>query len=154
MSDARFGPFGVYLGFALLAGVATAYQPGVNSAFAAHTPSRVYGAVLNFVVGAITMILVTLAMRVPAPQVSAISAAPWWSYIGGMLGAFFVTTAVLLVPKMGNASYLAAMITGQLIASVAIDHFGQMGLQQHSFTWGKGLGILLMLGGVACIKLL
>jgi transporter family-2 protein len=154
MSDARFGPYGIFLLFALLAGVATAYQPGVNAAFAAHTPSRLYGAVLNFVVGAITMIVVTLSARVPAPQSAALASAPWWSYIGGMLGAFFVTTAIMLVPRMGNASYLATMIAGQLIASVAIDHYGHMGLDAHPFTWGKAVGIALILAGVFCIKFL
>jgi transporter family-2 protein len=154
MSDARFGPYGLFLVMALLAGVATAYQPGVNAKFAEHTPSRLYGALLNFVVGSMAMVVVTLIARVPAPTGVGLAQAPWWSYLGGTLGAFFVTTAVMLVPKMGNASYLAAMIAGQLIASVAIDHFGHMGLEPHPFTWGKALGIALMLGGVVCIKYL
>ncbi|MBU6412438.1 MAG: DMT family transporter [Planctomycetes bacterium] len=154
MSEARFGPYGLYLLMALLAGVATAYQPGLNARFASHTPSRLYGALLNFVVGAFAMGLITLLARAPAPTSASLSAAPWWSYLGGTLGAFFVTTAVMLVPKMGNASYLAAMIAGQLMASVVIDHFGHMGLDQHPFTWGKAVGIALMLAGVLCIKFL
>lgn len=154
MSEARFGPYGLYLLMALLAGVATAYQPGLNARFASHTPSRLYGALLNFVVGALAMSLITLLARAPAPTSAGLSAAPWWSYLGGTLGAFFVTTAVMLVPKMGNASYLAAMIAGQLMASVVIDHFGHMGLDQHPFTWGKAVGIALMLAGVLCIKFL
>ncbi len=154
MSEARFGPYGIFLFMALLAGVATAYQPGLNAKFAAHTPSRLYGALLNFLVGALAMGVVTLLARVPAPTSAGVSAAPWWSYLGGTLGAFFVTTAVMLVPKMGNASYLAAMIAGQLVASVVIDHFGHMGLDPHPFTWGKALGIVLMLTGVLCIKFL
>ena len=139
---------------AVLAGVATAFQPGVNSKFAAFAGDRIHGGVINFAVGFATMLLVVAVTRSPLPSPATLAQGPWWMWIGGVLGAFFVTTAVFLVPKLGAASYLAAMIAGQLLASVFIDHYGAMGLPEVKVTVGKVLGVVLIFAGMLCVKLL
>lgn len=140
--------------FAVLAGMATAFQPPINAQFASHSTSRLHGGWINFVVGAIVMTTVCLVMRTPLPAASKIGAAPWWAYLGGVMGAFFVTTAVFAVPRLGAVNYLVLLIVGQMIANSVIDHYGWMGMTQHAFTWGRGIGLLLIVAGVACIKLL
>lgn len=145
---------GVQTLLAVSAGVATAYQPGMNAKFASIAGHRMHGGVLNFVVGAVGLLLVAAAMRVGPPTAAAAMAAPWWSWFGGLLGAYFVVMALTLVPEMGAGSYLTAMILGQLVASVVIDHFGQMGLSVQPISAGKLVGIVLVMIGVACVRLL
>lgn len=137
---------------AMLAGLATAYQPGVNAKIAAFSTSKLHGGVVNFAVGLMAMVMVSLLARTPLPEPARVGAAPWWAWCGGLLGAFFVTMAIVLVPRMGAAPYLAAMIAGQLIGSVVIDHFGQMGLAIQTVTWGRAVGVVLVLAGVGCIR--
>ncbi len=143
----------VMLALAALAGVATAYQPGINARFADHAGARVWGGVANFGVGLFAMGIVTLAMRPGMPVTERIGAGPWWMWLGGVCGAFFVTLALILVPKIGAASYLSAMIAGQLLASVVIDHFGHMGLAVREVTPGRVVGVLLVLAGMAAIRI-
>lgn len=143
-------------GYALLAasaGLLTAYQPGLNAKFAAHAGARVYGGVINFAVGLCAMLAVLAVMRPEAPEPNQLSRGPWWMWVGGMCGAYFVTMALVLVPRMGAANYLAGMIAGQLIGSVVIDHFGQMGLAVQPFSIGRAAGILLILAGVLCVRM-
>lgn len=140
------------IGIAMVAGLATAYQPGVNAAFASYSSSRLHGGVLNFLVGAAAMILVCLVVRTPLPEVAKLAMAPWWAWIGGLMGAFFVTSAIFLIKPMGSANYVAAMIAGQFIGTMIIDHFGLMGLNVHSFSLGRGVGLLLMVAGIVCIR--
>jgi transporter family-2 protein len=146
----------LFLILALLAGVATAFQPGVNARFADLAGHRIHGGVINFAVGCLAMLIVWfIASRffgVASPQPSRLAQGPWWMWTGGLLGAFFVTTAVALAPRVGAANYLAAMIAGQLVASLIIDHFGLLGLPQISITPWRVAGIALMLGGLALIK--
>ena len=59
---------------------------------------------------------------------------------------------MILVPRVGAATYLSAMIAGQLLASLFIDHFGCMGLPLRAITPGRAAGALLMLGGMAIIR--
>lgn len=143
-----------YLVLALLAGVATAYQPGLNARFAEHAGARPWGGVANFSVGLLCMVLVIGAMRPALPSTERLGAGPWWMWLGGVCGAFFVTLALVLVPRIGAATYLSAMIAGQLIASVVIDHFGHMGLAVREITPGRVVGVVLVLAGMAAIKLL
>ncbi len=141
-----------YLGLALLAGVATALQPAINAKFAEHAGARVYGGVINFAVGLATMLVVTAVLRPGVPRGESLAAGPWWMWAGGVCGAFFVTLALILVPKVGAANYLAAMIVGQLLASLVLDHFGALGLAVREITLPRVAGVMLMAGGLALIK--
>lgn len=141
------------LALALLAGVATAYQPGINARFADHAGARAWGGVANFAVGLAAMAIVVAAMRPGVPSPERLQAGPWWMWLGGLCGAFFVTLALILVPRIGAATYLSAMIAGQLLASVLIDHFGHMGLAVREITPGRIVGLLLVLAGMAAIRI-
>ena len=52
---------------------------------------------------------------------------PKWQLIGGLLGVIYIVTAILVVPKIGVAPTLAAVIAGQIIMGTIIDHFGLFG---------------------------
>lgn len=51
-------------------------------------------------------------------------AAPWWSYTGGFIVAFYVFTITFLAPRLGVGTAIALIVTGQVMASLTIDHFG------------------------------
>jgi bacterial/archaeal transporter family-2 protein len=144
------------LALILIAGAATAAQPGMNAQFAKFAGHRVHGGLVNFAVGLLVMLVVwaiaARALNAPTPSPAKLATGPWWMWFGGVLGAYFVTTAVFLTPKVGAASYLSAMIVGQLIASLIIDHWGLLGLPQVSVTPTRIFGGMLILAGMACIK--
>ncbi len=146
----------LYLALALVAGVTTAFQPGVNSRFAIAAGHPIHGGVINFLIGLVCMLAIWAAaagvLGTPSPGVAALKAGPWWMWVGGLLGAFFVTTAVIVTPQVGSANYLAAMIAGQLAASLLIDHLGLMGLPQIAASPVRLLGMVLIVGGMVCIK--
>lgn len=137
---------------ALMVGITTACQPAINAKFAQFTPSRVYGGLVNFSVGLLAMIVVLLVMRTPAATVQQVSQAPAWSWIGGLLGAFFVTMSVYLLPTMGAAVFFSLVIAGQLLGATVIDHFGLLEVPIKHFSWGRLVGMLLMVAGVICIR--
>lgn len=143
---------------ALAAGVATAFQPGVNARFADHAGHRVMGGVANFGVGFLAMLLAWLVAArfagAGTPSAARLAEGPWWMWCGGVLGAFFVTVAVIVTPRVGAANYLSALIAGQLLASLLIDHFGLMGLREVPISAGRVLGVVLILAGMACVKFL
>ena len=137
---------------AVVAGFAVAYQPGVNAKLAQAMPHPLHAAIVSFFCGFAILAIAGLLMRISPPQMQKLAGVPWWSWLGGALGAFFVLTAIVLVPQMGSTSYLACIIAGQLAGSVIIDHFGHMGLAEHPFTPGRAAGILLLVAGAVCIK--
>ncbi len=137
---------------AVAVGIATSYQSGINAKVAQFTPTRLHGGLINFLGGFVVMLVVVSLTRSELPNQAKLAQAPWWAWTGGVLGAFFVTMALVLVPKIGAANLAAGIIAGQLVGSIIIDHFGHMGLPQQPITPGRVAGVVLIAGGVACVR--
>ena len=119
--------WGLLAGAAL--GMALSSQGAINGRLAGHLGGAVPAAVVSFLVGLSTLILITVLFRQPVPSVGGIQAAPWWALIGGIFGAGVVTGAALFVPQIGVANWVAAIIAGQLVGAMVVDHYGWLGVQ-------------------------
>jgi transporter family-2 protein len=78
---------------------------------------------------------------------------PWWIWVGGLLGAFYVLGSIVTAPKLGAATLVALILAGQAIASLLVDHFGWVGFEPHPITGVRVVGVLLLAGGVALVRL-
>lgn len=143
-----------FLLLAFLAGVATAYQPGINARFARQAGGSLWGGVANFAVGLVALSVLTLAARSTLPTPSRLASGPWWMWLGGLCGVFFVLLSIVLVPKVGTANYLVALVAGQLVASLVIDHFGHLGLAVREISAGRVLGVVLVFAGMLLVRYL
>ena len=141
-----------FIGIAATAGMLIAIQAAANGSLRETLGSAWYAAFFSITGTMICAILFIFSTRPPFPSLGLIRTAPWWNWIGGPLGAAFVLSGTLLVPRLGTATFLAAVIAGQLTCSLAIDHFGLMHIQQHPLTLGRTMGAVLIFGGVLAIK--
>ena len=108
---------------------------------------------MNFIVGFAGLITLATILRVPFPQFGSLGTLPWYYWVGGGLaGAFFVFTSLFVAPRIGVTALLAGVLAGQLLASVAMDHFGLLGLQSLPVSWGKAAGIVLLVAGVIMVR--
>lgn len=78
---------------------------------------------------------------------------PWWAPLGGLLGAFAVVAGLLFVDKIGAGPFAGLTITANILMSLAVDHFGLFGIQQHGLNVWRALGGALMVGGIALIAI-
>lgn len=78
---------------------------------------------------------------------------PWWMWTGGLCGAVIVFGNAWLVPKVGVGVFSMALLVGQLGLSMLMEHHGWLGAPRKRITWLPIVGILLMLAGVALIRL-
>jgi transporter family-2 protein len=141
-----------FLLLAFLAGAVLPVQTGVNSRLAGTVGNPTLASLISFIVGTVGLLVYTLALRIPLPQMSALSNAPFWIWLGGMLGAFFIATTTTLAAKIGATVLVGLIIAGQLIVAVLLDHFGLLGFAQHPINLWRILGILLLIAGVFLIK--
>ncbi len=56
------------------------------------------------------------------------------------------------MPQLGAATFIALLVTGQMLASVAFDHFGWLGLVQRPMDVPRLIGVALLIGGVILIR--
>lgn len=131
---------------ALVAGAFMPIQAGVNSRLRFLIGDPVSAAMISFAVGTLGLAAYVIALRKPWPDAALVSAAPWWLWTGGLMGAFFVAASVVLAPRLGAAAMMAWLIAGQLTASVLLDHFGLIGyaLREASPLRLVGAGLLVV----------
>ena len=87
----------------------------------------------------------------PLPTLDDLRSMKWWAPLGGIVGAVAVFAGLTLVQKVGVGTLNGLTIYANLVASVAIDHFGLIGVAGHPVTWLRMLGTLLMVAGVALV---
>jgi bacterial/archaeal transporter family-2 protein len=129
-------------------------QVAMNAKMRTFTINPTYSTLLNFAVGIVGICLV-MGVTVALGQAGSwrgVANAPWWAWCGGLIGAFFVTGGILIVPQVGSASYSVAVIAGQLIGAMLLDHFGWLNLPQYPFSLSRIGGALLLLAGVWLIQ--
>ncbi len=143
----------ILIAFVLVMGGLLSVQPLLNARVAAGAGHPIYGALISVAVSSLTMLLAVLLLRLPAPALRSVAALPAWTWCGGVIGAFFVLSALIATPKLGSATTVALFIAGQLVASMIIDQLGLLGVPQHSLTAGRLLGVGLLVAGVALIRL-
>ena len=137
--------------FALLAGAMLPIQFGINAQLAEWLGGSVRAAFISFVVGATALLVAVLVAARGWPDRA--GDAPWWVWTGGLLGAFYVLGSIVTAPKLGAATLVALILAGQALASLAVDHFGWVGFDEQPVTLLRVLGMLLLAGGVALVRL-
>lgn len=137
---------------ALLIGFVLPVQSGVNAQLRIGVGHPLLAAFISFAVGTIALLGLNIALRVPLPAGEAVAKLPWWHWIGGLLGAAYIYLAILLAPRLGAATLVAAIVSGQMVASLLLDHFGWAGYPQQSLTPARAVGALLVIGGVLLIQ--
>ena len=141
-----------YLLFAVVAGAMIPFQAGINAQLAHWVGGPIRAALVSFLVGTFALLLIAAAQRKSLPSIGRIGDAPWWVWIGGLLGAFYVAGSIVSAPKLGAATLTAAVVAGQSLTSLLVDRFGWVGFKEHPLSAGRALGMVLVAGGVALVR--
>lgn len=138
--------------FALICGAVLTTQVGSNNLLGKSIDNSYIPATANMVTGLVFTVLLLLIVHKALPSAAQLRAAPWWTWLaGGFLGTAYLTGNILLAPRLGAGALVGLVVTGQLLFAVAADNYGWLGFEQHGATLWRGLGCLLMIGGVALI---
>ena len=134
---------------------------GVLQAMGAPMNARLREALINpwlatlisFMVVVALFVVVAACLPRPLPSVQNVTGMPWWAPLGGVAGACAVVAGLLFVDKIGAGPYAALTIGANLIASIALDQFGLLGLPLHEVSLWRAIGAALMLIGIGLIAL-
>jgi len=137
---------------ALVTGMLLPVQVGVNAELRIISGNPILAAAIQFLVGTFALIVVLIAMRVPWPDIGKLSSAPWWVWTGGLLGANYIVVLIVLAPRLGAATMIGAVMTGQMLTSLIVDHFGLIGYPVHPASGWRFVGAGLLLLGLGLIQ--
>jgi bacterial/archaeal transporter family-2 protein len=134
----------------VVAGGLIAMQAPINSMLG-KSVGTFAAASVSFIVGTIALVVITLLVGGGFGDVGEARHLPWYYLMGGILGAVYVTTALVAVRELGAGGVTAATIAGQLTLSLVIDQLGVLGVDERTITWDRVLGVLLLAVGTLLI---
>jgi bacterial/archaeal transporter family-2 protein len=138
---------------AVAAGISVIVQQALNANLRAALGSAAWSGFTSYLVGTICMVLLAVALRDPVPSAAVAARVPWWAWSGGLFGAVFIALAILLIPKIGAATFVALLVTGQMLAALTLDHFGLLGVPVQPATLVRMAGAGFLVLGVVLIRL-
>ncbi len=131
---------------ALISGVLMAVQGSLNAAL-----SKVIGLLeTTFVVhlsGTVILLILLFVVRIGKGNLSALPEAPWYAYLGGAVGVGIIYLVAASIPTLGVANATTAIIVGQVLTAIMIDHFGALGLERITYGWNQLIGLVLLVIG-------
>ncbi|MBS1008776.1 DMT family transporter [Leuconostoc suionicum] len=141
-----------FLGF--LTGMLSALQTAINGHLGKVINSSLKAALISFLVGFITLLIIVLINHYAHKPKQAIQLVqqPWWIWIGGIIGSLFVLGNIFLVPLLGTGLVVVIVLVGQIAGSLLVDQFGWFGAKKNPISAIQLLGLLFMVGGVVLIK--
>jgi bacterial/archaeal transporter family-2 protein len=135
----------------VVAGGFIALQSPINSGLGKHV-GALQGALLSFVLGTLVLLVAAAFARGGLGRIGSVGDVSSWVYFtGGVLGAGYVTAALLSVRTLGTGGVIAATIAGELAIGVAIDQFGWFGVDKQPVDATRLAGIALLAVGVVLV---
>ncbi len=142
----------LFLILAILAGMMMPTQGAVNTRLATYVDGPISAAFISFAVGTIALFIYLIATGVPLSSLANAKDAPPIAWIGGLLGAFFVSAVASSIPRLGVAMTFSLAIAGQMIITLFLDHFGFLGVPVKEISLVRILGVTLITIGVILIR--
>ena len=139
------------LAAAFVGGSLIALQAPTNALLARGVGSAVNAAFVSFVVGTMALLAVAAALGA-RPATGATAALPWYAWVGGFYGAFFVAVAAFAAPRLGVTAFLMVAIAGQLAMALLLDRIGAFGLARIEISPTRIAGILFVLAGAWLVR--
>lgn len=127
-------------------------QALINARLGQMTEGALFASFASFVVGTLILGVAMLATRTALPDLRTVVAQPVWIWSGGLIGAMLVLLVTLMVPKLGAAALICLIVAGQLIGSLAFDHFGVLGPERPADAWRMLGAVLVAVGAVLVLR--
>jgi bacterial/archaeal transporter family-2 protein len=136
---------------ALFAGTMLPLQGALNTKLGHEGQSPFHASMISFIIGAISVALYVFLTRQNVSW-TGLRGATAYAWLGGILGAFYVTVIILAFPKLGPGLTFALVVAGQMIISMLLEHFDILVAQQNPITAVRLGGVALIIAGVILIK--
>lgn len=141
----------IYYALALAAGSGMAMQVVMNAHLRTHLHSPMQATIISLLVSLVAALIYCLIAGDPMPSLGVLREAPWWCWLGGLMGTFYLCSSVVVAPKLGVGLMLCLVVAAQVTAATIIDNWGLMGALVRPASIGRICGIGLIIAGVALV---
>ena len=142
----------LYILFGILAGNALPLQTSVNAGLRKRLGNPFLASLISFLITIATFLLVLLLTegRLSFP-LGNLRGQPFWVWMAGFLGVFFLTGNIVLFPKLGGVKTIICTATGQVLMALVIDSLALFGATTRAAGALRILGAALAVVGVVVV---
>jgi transporter family-2 protein len=144
--------FGFYF-LAVGAGVSFVFQQAVNANLRTEIGSPWWAGFISYLGGTLAMLAMVLVLREPWLSGPMAARSSWISWTGGIFGAIYIAVSILMLPRLGAATVVALIVVGQMVGSLAFDHFGFLGVPEQPVSLVRIAGAAFLIIGVVLVRL-
>ncbi|MDC6129912.1 DMT family transporter, partial [Burkholderia gladioli] len=108
--------------------------------------------VASLLVSLLCVLPALFVMHAHAPLLGRATQLPVWIWFGGIAGVIYITSALVLTPRLGATTFIVSVIAGQMLTSLLIDNYGLMGLPVKPANPGRVAGVLLIFAGMLLVQ--
>ena len=137
-------------------GMGSATQTAVNGHLGRVLGSSLQASQISLVVGLALLAVMSAVLSGPRRALATgIAPGPWWMWLGGMLGAFFVFGGAALSPILGTGTTVIAALVGTIICGQVLESLGVgTGGRRSVPTPYRLTGLAIVLAGVVMVRML
>ncbi len=136
--------------FVAAAGALTSVESGSNAQLTKDFGGLWWPSILFSLLSLACLAVPAIFLAGPFPFAQA-AQAPWWAWTGGVISAIYIASMLIAPSRLGSGVFTGLTVTAAIIASIAVDHWGLVGFEQHSAGIGRLVGAALMVAGIACV---
>lgn len=131
----------------LAGGVALAVQAPINAALSRAVGAPGLAALVSFLVGTLALLgwCFVSGLTISGER---LASAPWWAWLGGLAGAFYMVAMISGLPRLGVVTTIAAIVLGQLVTALLLDATGAFGLAVQPVSPSRLVAVALVMGAV------
>ncbi len=134
----------------IMGAVMSIYVPMISQS-ARVMGAAVMGNVPFFFVAFVTSVVVAIASGQRGEAFRKIADVPPWLFLAGVMSAGIIVGATFLVPRIGTGALFVLLVTGQILAGLAINQFGLLGVPAQPMTLSIAAGAVLVVAGAALV---
>ena len=145
----------LYIIIVLLMGLVTPIQTAANARLRVCVGYAYVSTLVSFAVSALALVAVSLLVGAPiVPTEQQMQQVPWWGWTGGIIALFTITANILLFKAIGQLQAMVLPLFGQLLFSLAIDHYGLFSARVIPLSLLRFVGMAIVFGGVFLVAVL
>ncbi|MHA6247475.1 DMT family transporter [Pontibacter sp. CAU 1760] len=145
-------PLNWFILLPFVAGIAVTTQTAINGQLRTAVHSPLVAAFISFCVGTVLLGTLVLVTKQELPSLRQLSEIELYKFMGGMLGAIFITIIILSVQRLSVANIFALVVAGQFVMALIYDHFGLLGVRQSPITLTRLVGVASLILGAYLIN--
>ena len=140
-------------GFGIAIGMGSATQTAVNGRLGAVIESPMHAGLISLMIGVAVLFLLSISLPGRSRVFRPIPRGPWWKWLGGVLGAFFVVGGALFAPILGTGLMVIAALSGTITAGQLLESRGWIGAPKRPLTVRRLSGLVGIFLGVVLVRL-